>query len=80
MYGKMSKQKNKLLAKSLGPFFQEKWYITTRKQVCYAVFHHFGAPPNGPEKIDKGPQVGRMYGLMSELKNKPLTKYLGPFF
>jgi hypothetical protein len=74
MYGKMSKLKNKLLAKLLGPFSQEKWSKTTRKQVCYAVFCHFGVPPNGPKKIGKGPQVGRMYGLMSELENKPLTK------
>jgi hypothetical protein len=74
MYGKISKHKNKFLANSLGPFFQEKWSKETRKQVCYAVFHHFGAHPNGPKMIDKGPQVGRMYSLMSELKDKLLTK------
>ena len=74
MYGKMSKHKNKPLSKLLGPFFQEKWSKTTRKQIFYAVFRDFWAPPNGPKKIDKGPQVSRMYGLMSELKNKPLTK------
>jgi hypothetical protein len=32
-----------------------------------------------PKKIYKDPQVGRMYGPLSELKNKPLTKSLGPF-
>jgi hypothetical protein len=32
-----------------------------------------------PKKIYKDPQVSRMYGLLSELKNKPLTKSLGPF-
>jgi hypothetical protein len=35
-----------------------------------------GAPPNGLKKIHKGWKVGRMYGVMSELKNKPLTKSL----
>jgi hypothetical protein len=32
------------------------------------------APPNGPKKVYKGPQVGRMHGLISWLENKPLTK------
>jgi hypothetical protein len=36
-YGKMSKHKNKLQTKSFGPFFQEIWSKTTRKQVCYAM-------------------------------------------
>jgi hypothetical protein len=80
MYAKMSKHKNKLLTKSLGLFFQEKWSKTTRKQVFYAVFGHFGAAPNGTKKIHKGLQVSKMYGLMSELKNKPITKSLGLFF
>jgi hypothetical protein len=40
----------------------------------------FWAPPNGPKKVPEGPQVSGMYGPMSELKNKPLTKLLGPFF
>jgi hypothetical protein len=31
------------------------------------------------KKIYKDPQVGRMYGPLSELKNKPHTKSLGPF-
>jgi hypothetical protein len=29
------------------------------------------APPIGPKKVNKGPQVGRMYGPMLKLKNKP---------
>jgi hypothetical protein len=43
MYVSMSKHKNKPLTKSLSPFLQEKWSKTTRKQVFYAVFGHFGA-------------------------------------
>jgi hypothetical protein len=50
-----------------------------KKIVFYAFFGHLG-PLNGPKKIHKGPQVGGMYGPMSKLKNKPLTKALGPFF
>jgi hypothetical protein len=40
-------------------------------------FFRFGAiwaPLNVPKKVSEGPQVGGTYGLMSELKNKPLTK------
>jgi hypothetical protein len=46
-------------------------------------FFHFGAiwaPPNEPKKILKNLQVGKTYGPMSELENKPLTKLIGPFF
>jgi hypothetical protein len=32
-----------------------------------------------PKQIYKGPQSGKMYGPMSELKNKPLTKSSGAF-
>jgi hypothetical protein len=49
----------------------------------YAVFSILGAiwvPQNGPKKVLKGLQVGWTYGPMSKLKNKPLTKLLGPFF
>jgi hypothetical protein len=55
-----------------------------QKTGFYAVF--FGAiwgflgTPDGLKKVDKGPQVGGIYGPMSKLKNKPLTKSLGPFF
>jgi hypothetical protein len=73
----MSKLKNKPLTKLLGPFFWVKWSETTRKQVFMLFFLHFGAiwaPPYEPKKVLKGPQVGRTYGPMSKLKNKPLTK------
>jgi hypothetical protein len=43
-------------------------------------FRPFRAPPNGPKKILKVPQVGGMSLPMSDLKNKPLTKSLGLFF
>jgi hypothetical protein len=45
-------------------------------------FDHFGAiygPLNGLKKVNKGLQMGGMYDSMSKLKNKPLTKLLGPF-
>jgi hypothetical protein len=32
------------------------------------LFWGIWAPPNGPKKMDKDPQVGWMYGLMLELK------------
>jgi hypothetical protein len=47
------------------------------------LFFYLGAvwaPPNGPKKVAKGPQVGGRYGPMSKLKNKPQTKLLGAFF
>jgi hypothetical protein len=75
MYSSMYTIKNKPLTKSLGPFFKEKWSKTSAKQVFYPVFYHFGAiwaPPNGPKKERKGPQVGGMYDPMSKHKNKPL--------
>jgi hypothetical protein len=50
-----------------------------KKGFC-AIFGHFGAPSNRPKKIHKILQVSGMSRLMSELKNKPLTKSLGPFF
>jgi hypothetical protein len=45
-----------------------------------ATFGHFGAPQNGPKNILKVPQLGGISRLVSDLKNKPLTKSLGPFF
>jgi hypothetical protein len=50
-----------------------------QKTVFYAVSGHVGAIW-ALKKINKDPQVGKMFGLMSELKNKPLTKSFGPFF
>jgi hypothetical protein len=54
-----------------------------QKTGFFAVFLNLGlfwAPPNGPQKMLKGLQVDKMYGSMSKLANKPLTKLLGPFF
>jgi hypothetical protein len=83
MYGPMSKLKNKPLTKSLSPFFKNKWSKTTRKHVFHVIFGRFRdiwAPSNGLNEVDKGPQLSRMYGPMSKLKNKSLTKSFGPFF
>jgi hypothetical protein len=46
---------------------------------CFSFFGAIWAPPNQPKKVPKGLQVGGMYGRMSKLKNKPLTKALGTF-
>jgi hypothetical protein len=43
-------------------------------------FEAIWAPQNAPKKVPQGPQVGRTYGPISKLKNKPLTKLLGPYF
>jgi hypothetical protein len=75
--------KNKPLTKSSGPFCYEEWSKTTRQQIIYAIFHHFGAVwalPNGPKKVLKGTQVGGMYSPMFKHEKKPLNKRLGPFF
>jgi hypothetical protein len=83
MYDPMSKHKNKPLTKSIGPFLQEKWSKTTRKQVFYAVFGHFKAiwaSPNGSKKVHKALQVSGMYIPMSKHRNRPLRKSLGPLF
>jgi hypothetical protein len=56
----MSKFKDKPLTKSSGPFFQEKWFKITTKQVFMLFFGYFEAiwaPPNGLKKVLKGPQV-----------------------
>jgi hypothetical protein len=41
---------------------------------------NIGAPPNGIKKAHKDPQVGEIYGPKYKLRNKPLTRSLGPFF
>jgi hypothetical protein len=83
MYGPTFKLESKPLTKSLGPFFKEKCSKTTKKHVFYSIFGYTGsiwAPPHGPKKVDEGIQVSRMYNPMSKLRNKPLTKTLGPSF
>jgi len=59
---------------------QGKIVQNNQKKGFCAVFGHFGAPPNGPKKIHKVPQLSGMSRPMSELKNKPLTRSLGLFF
>jgi hypothetical protein len=66
----MSEIKNKLVTQSLDQLFKESGPKQT-ETVLLAVFGHFEAiwtTLNGPQKVDKGPQVGGMYGLMSKLK------------
>jgi hypothetical protein len=49
----------------------------------FDVFGNLGAiqaPSNEPNEMQKGPQEGRIYGLVFKHKNEPLTKSLGPFF
>jgi hypothetical protein len=35
---------------------------------------------NGPKKVLRGPQVGRVYVTILKLENRPLTISVGPFF
>jgi hypothetical protein len=49
-----------------------------QKIVFYAVWGIW-EPPNGTKKILKGPQVDGMYGPMSYLENKALTKSIRLF-
>jgi hypothetical protein len=48
--------------------------------LAYDFFGAIWAPPSRPRKVNKGQQIGGMYGSMSKLDDKPLTKSLGPFF
>jgi hypothetical protein len=80
-YGPMRKLKDKHLTKLLGPFFKEKWFETTRKK--FFMLFCFGAiwaTLEGAKKVPKGLLVGWTYGPISKLKNKLLTKLLGPLF
>jgi hypothetical protein len=43
---------------------------TTRKRVLMP-FLAIWAPPNGPQKVHQGPQVGRMYDPVFRLKKSP---------
>jgi len=61
------------------PILLREMVQNSQKIFLYAVLGHLGTP-NGPKKVVKDQQVGWMYGLMSELKNRPLTKSVGPFF
>jgi hypothetical protein len=44
-----------------------------------SVLGHLGTP-NGPKKVHRGPQVGRMYVPIFRLENRPLTISISPFF
>jgi hypothetical protein len=50
------------------------------KNSFFMMFWGILAPPNGPKKVHRGPQVDRMYVPMFNLENRPLAISLGPFF
>jgi hypothetical protein len=53
------------------PIFLGEMVQNNQKIVYFMLFLAIWAPPNGPKKVHKGPQVGGMYGTMSELENRP---------
>jgi hypothetical protein len=77
-YGPTSKLNNKPLTKLLGTFFRRNCLKQPENSFYADFFFIFG--PFWAKKVLEGPQVGGTYGSMSELKDKPLTKLLGPFF
>jgi hypothetical protein len=81
MYGPLSQLKNKPLTKLLGMFSSEK--LSQKKQkTCFCCFFPFWGYLGTPKWTEKGtqrPHMVRMYGPMSTLENKPLTKLVGPF-
>jgi hypothetical protein len=79
MYRLLSKLKIKPLTKSVGHLFR-RYGPKQPENDYFMLFFATRAPPNGNKKVLKGPQLGGMYGLMSNLKNNPLTKSLGPLF
>jgi hypothetical protein len=46
----------------------------------FTLFWGIWAPPNGPKKVHRGPQVGRMYVPMFKVENRPLIISTNPFF
>jgi hypothetical protein len=86
MAGKWAKCMARCLSFNIRPnqiirlILQGKIVQNNQKKGFCAVFGHFGAPPNGPKKIHKVPQLSGMSRPMTELKNKPLTRSLGLFF
>ena len=78
MYVPISKLKDKPLTISLGPY-KKKSGPKQPENKFFMLFGGIWAPPNGREKVQKGPQLGKMYLLVSKLENKPLTKSIGPF-
>jgi hypothetical protein len=81
MYGPMFKLKNKPLAKS---YFYEKWSKTTRKPVFHAgLFWPFCGPlttPKWTQKMYSKACKTRCIAQCVNLKIRPPTKSLGPFF
>jgi hypothetical protein len=75
--------KKKLLHETFGPSLKRNGPKEPENSFflyCFSSFWgHLGTPKQS-QKVDKGLQVCRIYGLISNLKNKPPTKSLGPFF
>jgi hypothetical protein len=54
--------------------------VKNNQKIGFMLFLAILASPNGPKKILRGLQVGGMYGPMSGLEKRPLTKLLDKFF
>jgi hypothetical protein len=54
--------------------------VQNNQKIFFMLFLAIWAHQNRPKKEHKGPQVGEMYGPMSGLEFRPLTKSLGSFF
>jgi hypothetical protein len=79
-YGPTSELKNKPLTKLLGHSFKRNGEKQPENRfLCFFYFGAIWTPPNGSKKIPKGLQVGKTYGPIFKLENKPLKKLSGPF-
>jgi hypothetical protein len=79
IYGPVSKLKHNP-NKILRPILLGEVVQKNQKIVFFILFLAICGPQNGPKMLHKGSQMGKMYGPMFKLKNKPLTKSLGPLF
>jgi hypothetical protein len=75
-YGLMSKHKTRPLTKSFSSFLKKNGQKTNKHVLCslWPLWAHLGT------QKDTQRATSGMFGPMSELKNKPLNKLLGPFF
>ena len=60
IYGPKYKLRNEPLTKSLGPFFSGEMTQNNQMIAFFMLSWGIWAPPNGPKKVHKGPQVGGM--------------------
>jgi hypothetical protein len=73
----MSKLKNKAPNHIIRPLLLRELARNNHK-IFFMLFLAIWALQNGPKMMPEGLQVDQMYSLISKLKNKPLTKTLGP--